>query len=95
MKLEVEMTEYQLNLLILSTEIYARTLMNQPDIVGDILAEDRFFYDKTDPENERKFYEWIEKRDELTENLRIAFNTMFRVNTLVEFYLLLQTCACN
>ena len=78
MKLEVEMTEYQLNLLILSTEIYARTLMNQPDIVGDILAEDRFFYDKTDPENERKFYEWIEKRDELTENLRIAFNTMFR-----------------
>ena len=30
MKLEVEMTAGQLNLLILSTEVYARALMNQP-----------------------------------------------------------------
>ena len=43
MRLEVELTEEQLNLLILSTEVYARSLMNQPDIVADILAEDRFF----------------------------------------------------
>ena len=42
MKLEVEMTEEQLNLLILSTEVYARSLMNQPDMVAGILAEDRF-----------------------------------------------------
>ena len=46
MKLEVEMTEEQLNLLILSTEIYGRILMNQPDLVADIIVEDRFFYDK-------------------------------------------------
>ena len=45
MKLEMEMTEEQLNLLILSTEIYGRILMNQPDLVADIIAEDRLFYD--------------------------------------------------
>lgn len=28
-----------------------RSLMNQPDLVADILAEDRFFYDKGDPGN--------------------------------------------
>ena len=49
MKLEIEMTSEQLNLLILSTEIYGRILMNQPDLVADIIAEDRLFYDKSDP----------------------------------------------
>ena len=78
MKLEVEMTQEQLNLLILSTEVYARALMNQPDLVADILAEDRFFYDKEDPENDKRFHEWIAARDELTEKLRAALNTMFR-----------------
>ena len=78
MKLEVEMTEGQLNLLILSTEVYGRILMNQPDLVADIIAEDRFFYDKEDPDNDRKFHEWIKARDELTEKLRVALNTMFR-----------------
>lgn len=78
MKLEVEMTAEQLNLLILSTEIYARALMNQPDLVADILAEDRFLYDKNDPENAKRFHEWIAARDELTEKLRVALNTMFR-----------------
>ena len=78
MKLEVEMTQEQLNLLILSTEVYARALMNQPDLVADILAEDRFFYDKEDPENGKRFNEWIAARDELTEKLRAALNIMFR-----------------
>ena len=78
MKLEVEMTEEQLNLMILSTEVYGRILMNQPDLVADIIAEDRFFYDKEDPDNDRKFHEWIKARDELTEKLRAALNTMFR-----------------
>ena len=77
MRLEVEMTSEQLNLLILSTEVYARALMNQPDMVADILAEDRLFYDKTDPENDIRFHEWLEKRDVLTEKLRIAFDVMF------------------
>ena len=45
------MTQEQFNLLILSTEVYARALMNQPDLAADILAEDRFFYDKGDPGN--------------------------------------------
>ena len=70
MKLEVEMTKEQLNLLILSTEVYARALMNQPDLVADILAEDRFFYDKEDPENDKRFPGWIAARDEFTEKLR-------------------------
>ena len=70
MKLEVEMTQEQLNLLILSTEVYARALMNQPDLFADILAEDRFFYDKEDPENDKRFPEWIAARDEFTEKLR-------------------------
>ena len=78
MKLDVEMTEEQLNLMILSTEVYGRILMNQPDLVADIIAEDRFFYDKEDPDNDRKFHEWIKARDELTEKLRAALNTMFR-----------------
>ena len=78
MKLEVDMTEEQLNLLILSTEIYGRILMNQPDLVADIVAEDRFFYDKNDPENDKKFHEWIATRDEFTEKLRAALNIMFR-----------------
>ena len=78
MKLEVEMTQEQLILLILSTEVYARALMNQPDLVADILAEDRFFYDKEDPENDKRFHEWIAARDEFTEKLRAALNTMFR-----------------
>lgn len=78
MKLEVEMTQEQLNLLIFSTEVYARALMNQPDLVADILAEDRFFYDKEDPENDKRFHEWIAARDEFTEKLRAALNTMFR-----------------
>ena len=78
MKFEVEMSQEQLNLLILSTEVYARALMNQPDLVADILAEDRFFYDKEDPENDKKFHEWIAARDELTEKLRSALNIMFR-----------------
>lgn len=78
MKLEVEMTQEQLNLLILSTEVYARALMNQPDLVADILAEDRFFYDKEDPENDKRFHEWIAARDDFTEKLRAALNTMFR-----------------
>lgn len=78
MKLEVEMTEEQLNLFILSTEVYGRILMNQPDLVADIIAEDRFFFDKEDPDNDRKFHEWIKARDELTEKLRAALNTMFR-----------------
>ena len=78
MKLEVEMTQEQLNLLVLSTEVYARALMNQPDLVADILAEDRFFYDKEDPENDKRFHEWIAARDEFTEKLRAALNTMFR-----------------
>ena len=77
MKLEVEMTEEQLNLLILSTEIYGRILMNQPDLVADIIAEDGFFYDKNDPENDRRFHKWIEDRDEMTEKLRMALNVMF------------------
>ena len=77
MKLEVEMTEEQLNLLILSTEIYGRILMNQPDLVADIIAEDRFFHDKNDPENDRRFHEWIKDRDEMTEKLRMALNVMF------------------
>ena len=72
MKLEVEMTAKQLNLLILSTEVYARVLMNQPEIVASILAEDRFFYDRNDPENDKRFHEWLEARDELTEKLRTA-----------------------
>ena len=42
------------------------------------LAEDRFFYDKGDPENYKRFHEWIAARDELTEKLRAALNTMFR-----------------
>ena len=78
MRVEVELTEEQLNLLILSTEVYARALMNQPDLVADILAEDRFFYDKEDPENDKRFHEWIAARDEFTEILRAALNTMFR-----------------
>ena len=78
MKLEVEMTQEQFNLLILSTEVYARALMNQPDLVADILAEDRFFYDKEDPENDKRFHEWIAARDEFTEKLRAALNTIFR-----------------
>ena len=78
MKLEVEMTQEQLNLLILSTEVYARALMNQPNLVADILAEDRFFYDKEDPENDKRFYEWIAAREELTEKLRAALNIMLR-----------------
>lgn len=78
MKLEVEMTEEQLNLLILSTEIYGRILMNQPDLVVNIIAEDRFFYDKNDPDNDRIFRKWIEDRDEMTEKLRLALNVMFR-----------------
>ena len=78
MRLEVELTEEQLNLLILSTEVYARSLMNQPDMVADILAEDRFFYDKGDPENDKRFNEWMAMRDELTEKLRAALNIMFR-----------------
>lgn len=78
MKLEVEMTQEQLNLLILSTEVYARALMNQPDLVADILAEDRFFYDKEDPENDKRFHEWITARDEFTGKLRAALNIMFR-----------------
>ena len=77
MKLEVEMTEEQLNLLILSTEIYGRILMNQPDLVADIIAEDRFFHDKNDPENDRRFHGWIKDRDEMTEKLRMALNVMF------------------
>lgn len=78
MKLEMEMTEEQLNLLIISTEVYGRILMNQPDLVADIIAEDRFFYDKDDPDNDRRFHEWLKTRDELTEKLRAALNTMFR-----------------
>ena len=78
MKFEVEMSREQLNLLILSTEVYARALMNQPDLVADILAEDRFFYDKEDPENDKRFHEWIVVRDEFTEKLRAALNIMFR-----------------
>ena len=78
MKLEVQMTEKQLNLLILSTEVYGRILMNQPDLVADIIAEDRFFYDKNDPENDSRFHEWIKDRDELTEKLRMALNVIFR-----------------
>lgn len=78
MKFEVEMSQEQLNLLILSTEVYARALMNQPDLVADILAEDRFFYDKEDTENDKKFHEWIAARDEFTEKLRAALNIMFR-----------------
>ena len=77
MRLEVKMTEEQLNLLILSTEIYGRILMNQPDLVADIIAEDRFSYDKNDPENDRRFHEWIKDRDEMTEKLRMALNVMF------------------
>ena len=50
----------------------------QPYMVADILAEDRFFYDKGDPENDKRFHEWIAARDELTEKLRAALNTMFR-----------------
>jgi hypothetical protein len=77
MRLEVEMTSQQLNLLILSTEVYARALMHQPDMVADILAEDRLFYDKTDSENDKRFHEWLEKRDELREKLKAAFDVMF------------------
>ena len=78
MKLEMEMTEEQLNLLILSTEIYGRILMNQPDLVADIIAEDRLFYDKNNPKNDRRFREWLKDRDEMTEKLRAALNVMFR-----------------
>ena len=78
MKLELEMTEEQLNLLILSTEVYGRILMNQPDLVADIIAEDRFFYDENDPENDRRFREWLKDRDEMTEKLRATLNVMFR-----------------
>ena len=42
--------------------VYARSLMNQPDMIADILAEDRFFYDKGDPENGKRFHEWIAAR---------------------------------
>lgn len=77
MKLEVEMTDEQLNLLILSTEIYGRILMNQPDMVADILAEDCFLYDKDDSDNDRRFHEWLKAREELTEKLCAALNTMF------------------
>ena len=30
---------------------------DQPDMVADILAEDRFFYDKGDPENDKSLYD--------------------------------------
>ena len=52
--------------------------MNQPDLVADINAEDRFFFDKNDAENDRRFHEWIKDRDEMTEKLRVALNIMFR-----------------
>ena len=52
--------------------------MNQPDLVADIIADDRLFYDQNDPENGRRFHEWINARDEMTEKLRVALNIMFR-----------------
>lgn len=78
MKLEVEMTPEQLKLLILSTEVYARSLMNQPRLVADILADTVLSYNKEDPENDRKFKEWLEQRDIFTYKLEDALNTMFK-----------------
>jgi hypothetical protein len=80
MKLEIEMTKGQLDLLILSTELYVRALMNQPDLVADILAEDRFFYDKNDPDNSRQFDQWMKDRNSMTEYLKVALNMMFQGN---------------
>lgn len=77
MKIEVEMTDEHLNLLIKSVEIYARSLMSQADIVADILAEDKYSYDEEDPNRREKFDKWLKDREEMTKNLSAAFCAMF------------------
>lgn len=77
MKIEFEMTDEHLNLLIKSVEIYARSLMSQADIVADILAEDKYSYDEEDPNRREKFDKWLKDREEMTKNLSAAFCAMF------------------
>lgn len=77
MKINVEMTEEHLNLLITSVEIYARSLMGQAGFVADILAEDKYSYDEKDPNNREKFDKWIRDREEMSKYLSVALCIMF------------------
>lgn len=76
MKYTLELTESQLNDMILGVEIFARSLMGQADIVGDILADAVFSYDKDDPDCEKKFDEWLTRRDILQGCLRQGLDAM-------------------
>ena len=77
MKVEIELNEQQLQMLITSVEIYARSLMSQNSIVADFLAQTVFEYDKKDPENAAKFNEWLENREQCSNYLKMAFDSLF------------------
>ena len=80
MKVEMEFNEEHLRLIIKALEVYARSTLSQADLVGDMLADDVFVYDKSDPDNDERFHTWLEHRDEMRKHLQDAFDVMYGRN---------------
>lgn len=72
MKLTIECTEEQANLIVRSLEIAFRPLMNQWMDLAYWLADDSYTYDKSNPNNDKLFDRHIQNRDILEGLLKTA-----------------------
>lgn len=80
MKLEIELSKEQLQLLINAIEINFRFLMKQESIVTDLLAVSAvpLKSGKTDKEWEREFDDWLIRSKFAEKNIRVACETLYK-----------------
>ena len=60
----LQITDNQAKIIKVALEEYCRLRMNQWSDFADDVASDNFIYNKDDPENSKKFDEYIDRRNE-------------------------------
>lgn len=71
-KVTLELNKRQAGIVMVACEEYLRLRMGQCWDLADDLALAGYVYDKNDPENETKFYAYIDRRDKMKTELENA-----------------------
>lgn len=72
-KYKVSLTENQLNVVNAALEDYVRTRMNQWLDFSTEVAQNGFVYDKDNPDNDKLFSEYIQRRNDSKELFEKAY----------------------
>lgn len=75
MKITIECNEEQADLMVAALEDYFRLRMGQADHMARSLADDTFKWDESNPENERLFDKYIERK----ENLNYVYQSLIKM----------------